>query len=191
MNALCRITLVLAFSGLILSLVVHFTTLFGLPQPLGEYAWALHGGAMLVFFVALLGSKSFAPRMPPPPSASPNRWALWSVLISPLVFEYRILKQGLMLPILVFRNCPVWLSVLAIACHIYAFCAAAVIMLSMPVPLPQQGGPTPTIVFCGFSTVWIGFFGVSAAFLYAAINARNSHKALAANASLTSPPATI
>jgi hypothetical protein len=190
-NALCRTTLVLAFAGLMLSLVVHFSTLFGLPQSLGEYAWALHGGAMLVFFVALLASRSFASKMSPPPRANPIRWSLWSVLLSPFVFNYQILKQGLMLPVLMYRNCPVWLSALALACHIYAFCACAVIMLSMPVPLAQQGGPTPSIVFCGFSTCWIGCFGVSAAFLYAAINAQNSYAALAANATVTSPRATI
>ena len=191
MNALYRITLALAFSGLFLSLVVHFTTLFGLPQPLGECAWALHGGVMLVFTVAIFGSKSFTPKLPPPSSAYPSRWSLWSVLLSPVVFEFRIVKQGMLMLGSAFRNCPVWLSVLAIACHIYAFCACAMIMISMPAPLPQQVGPTPTIMFCGFSTCWIGAFGVSAAFLYAAINARNSHVALAANATVTSPRATI
>ena len=60
MKVILKLFMYLAGFGLVLSLIVHLTALFGMPSPFGEIAWGLHFGIFIVWIPAVITFQSLA-----------------------------------------------------------------------------------------------------------------------------------
>src|SRR5262249_25867443 len=87
--------------GLIASIVVHLSTVIGVPNPLGRAAWALHAGVFVVWFPAVLVGIRL--------SRDFKNKDLWRAAL---------------------RGCPPWLTYAAGAFFVYALINFALFMLT-------------------------------------------------------------
>jgi hypothetical protein len=131
---------VLAVIGLILSLVAHTFALFGLPQPLGPVAWALHIGIFVVWIPAVLAARRLDPKLKDRGS--------WKVVL---------------------RGCPVWMRRVTAVFFVYALVNFLWVWINLFLGGAGGGANAPPEVFRGFSGHWMLFYSTAAAILYSAM----------------------
>jgi hypothetical protein len=133
--------LILAVTGLILSLIVHIYGSLGLAQPFGEIAWTLHVGIFVVM-IPEISVERFLRR-----GFRQQSHSSWAVLL---------------------RGCPTWMRILTSGLGVYAITNFITFLLAAARLPPGLGGAPPPIVFRGFSGHWMVFYSSAAAVLYSA-----------------------
>lgn len=134
-----QIFVLIAASGLILSVIVHVCSLFGIPNPLGESAWVLHMGIFVVWFPAVIVAQKITRDVPQ------KDW--WKAAL---------------------RGCPNWMKKMLYFFFGYAI-LNFIIFIVMDVTggsLPASEGDTPSSIFKGFSGHWMAFYSAALAILY-------------------------
>lgn len=124
--------------GLGLSIAVHLSALFGVPNPLGSYAWGLHAGIFVVWIPTVLVAQRYTRD-----------------------FKQRDFWRAAL------RGCPNWMRVMTMAFFGYAFVNFAWFMASGFSRAPQKGPPGPAELR-GFSGHWMAFYSAALATLYSA-----------------------
>lgn len=141
--------LVLAVVGLVLSVIVHLTTLIGSDLPLGGAAWWLHFGLLAVALPAVLTANQVSMHF--------NRWNdAWRVML---------------------RSCPRWMRWTTCVFFPYAFlnflvfvtCEIADGTASGAEQRSESWDNTPPRVFRGFSGHWMAGYSWGIVVLYSAI----------------------
>jgi len=131
--------LVLAFGGLVLSLIVHAMAVVGLPLAGDEMVWAIHIGIFAVWIPTILAVRLMRRRI-----RSRHVWRT------------------------VFRGCPNWLRLTVLAFSAYALFNFALFPISIarqPMPATDAG---PMIIRC-FSALWMVFYSAAFATLHSAV----------------------
>jgi hypothetical protein len=131
-----------AATGLALSVVVHLAALLGVPSPLGEKSWILHGGIFVVWIPAVF-------------------------ILQPLTREFK--QKDLWRA--AFRGCPVWMRRFVWVIFAYAMINFAVFFYLSASAKPSPG-QTPDAVLRGFSGHWMVFYSIAFAVFYSALRIR-------------------
>ena len=150
MNIVLTPLMYLAGLGLILSVIVHVLSLFGMPSPFGETSWVLHGGIFVVWLPTVLALNKLGKDF--------KRKEIWKAAL---------------------RACPKWMKNMTYFLFGYAILNFAVFIISDFTGGGSTGdhGDTPAIVFRGFSGHWMAFYCVAMATLYTAIHAKEHDEA--------------
>jgi len=135
----------IAAIGMALSIVVHVSSLLGMPSPFGEISWVLHMGIFVVWLPAVLVA---------------NR----------LVKDFKqkdFWKAAL-------RGCPQWMKNLTYFFFGYAILNFIIFFISdfAGGGSARTGGDTPSNVFRGFSGHWMAFYCIAMATLYSAVHVK-------------------
>jgi hypothetical protein len=130
-----------AACGLVLSLVVHILSLFGVQFGGSTLFLALHIGIFPLWIpVVFIGQKMMA---------GANRKDFWKIALS---------------------GCPPWMRYMTRGFFIYAIVNFVIffILATMHPPVKQTGGVVPAEVFHGFSGHWMAFYSAGLAILTSA-----------------------
>jgi hypothetical protein len=140
----------LAALGLILSVMVHVLSLFGLPSPFGGTSWFLHVGIFVVWLPTVLVANTLVKDF--------KQRDFWKAAL---------------------RACPKWMKYLTYFFFGYAiFNFALFIIMDVSGGSGKGGGSgTPSNVYRGFSGHWMAFYCVAMAILYSAIHVREHDEA--------------
>ncbi len=134
---------ILAAIGLVLSLIVHVSSLVGMPSPLGETAWVLHIGIFVVWFPAVIASQSLVKDF--------KQKDFWKAAL---------------------RACPRWMKYMTCFFFVYAFINFLLFMIldlgGEGTDSSDDG--TPSSVLRGFSGHWMAFYSAAMALLYSRIH---------------------
>lgn len=143
MTAILYPFLLLAASGFVLSVVVHFMALAGAAIPGGKLVWALHVGIFVVWIPAVLVSMHM--------TRYANRKDFWKVAVA---------------------GCPIWMRRVGYVLFGYAI-LNFVLFIATTGSQPKQsmGNAPPPSVVRGFSGHWMVFYGAAFAILYSRIHA--------------------
>jgi len=140
MKLTTRILLLMAATGLGLSILSHISALFHANGPLGDNAWILHVGIFVVWVPTSLAFRNLSKGVP-----SRDRW-----------------KAAL-------RGCPDWMKYMTYGFFAYAVVNFAIFMALEPAGNPTAG-PMPPLTVRGFSGHWMAFYSVAFAVLYSSSN---------------------
>ena len=133
--------LVLSAIGLVLSLIVHASSLLGLPSPLGELSWSLHIGVFVVWIPAIWVSQTLVKGF--------DQKDFWKATL---------------------RGGPKWMKWMTYAFGYYAMANFAYFFWQTSGnEFPSEGG-TPNEIYRGFSGHWMAFYSAALAILYSAMN---------------------
>ena len=132
--------MVLAATGLIVSLIVHTSALLGMPSPLGEKSWVLQIGNFVDWLPAVLVLQSLRGEF--------KQKNLWRAAL---------------------RGCPDWMRRTIWGICGYAMVNFLVFAVVMGRSSPS-GGPTPGSAWRGFSGHWMAFYSMAFAIMYSAIH---------------------
>jgi hypothetical protein len=131
--------LLLSAVGLVLSLVVLVSALFGYPAPLGERGWVLHVGIFVVWIPAVLVMQRLTREF--------KQKDVWRAAL---------------------RGCPRWMRRMVYGFGVYALVNFA-IFIFMQRQNVEERRETPAIVFRGFSGHWMAFYAAAFGILYSAL----------------------
>jgi hypothetical protein len=133
----------LAGFGLVLSLIVHASTFFGVSSPLGELTWSLHIGLFIVWFPAVIVANRLAKDF--------KQKDFWKAVL---------------------RACPRWMKSLTFFFFVYAIINFTLwVILDIGGGFAKgSGSKTPPNVLKGFSGHWMAFYSAAMAILYSAIH---------------------
>lgn len=131
--------MVLSALGLLLSLIVHFAALFGMPLTLPFNAMSLHMGVFVVWIPTLIVAYSATRDVP--------RRDQWRAML---------------------RGCPDWLHYLTYGFFGYAILNFFLFVIGLPDVAPTTIGETPSNIVLGFSGHWMVFYCMAFATLYGA-----------------------
>ena len=135
----------LAGLGLVLSVIVHISALFGRSSPLGEISWGLHIGIFVVWIPAV-------------------------VVANKLVDDFK--QKDYWKAVL--RGCPKWMRNLTWFFFYYAILNFALFLILNVFGgnANDNENDTPSGVFRGFSGHWMAFYCTAMAILYSAIRVK-------------------
>jgi hypothetical protein len=121
----------IAALGLILSLLVHLSALFGQPIPLGHRAWGLHFGIFVVWIPTVIAGNFLARDV--------DRKNWWRFAL---------------------RGCPDWYRYFTYGLFAYALINFA-IFLMRTWAAPRNGGLSDEVGLIGFSGHWMAFYAAA------------------------------
>lgn len=151
MKAVLYPFMLLAGSGLVLSLGAHCMALAGVRIPGGGLVWVLHAGIFVVWVPTVLVSA----RM----TRHASRKDFWKVALA---------------------GCPVWMRRAGGVLFVYAFLNFFLFMATAPgkpkEPKQSKMSETPLAVIRGFSGHWMIFYGAAFAVLYSMIHAPEAYR---------------
>jgi hypothetical protein len=133
---------IIAWIGLVLSIVVHVLCIFGPEDFLSDidaFVWFLHGGAVLLGFALVVCAQKSA--------VETQREDWWKA---------------------VFQNCPLWMRRMVGCFMLYGFINFIIFLMSKSGAL-KSGGGTPTTVFKGFSGHWMIGYSIETAAFYSCL----------------------
>ena len=139
MKRLLEPIIALSAAGLVASLVVHFCSLLGRPNPFGEYAWTLHIGIFVVWLPTVIVTNK--------------------VMRNSHVKQKDIWKVALM-------GCPSWMRYMTYGFFGYAFLNFGIFFLRTIGKDPKSIGPI--VELQGFSGHWMAFYSAALSSLYSA-----------------------
>jgi hypothetical protein len=143
MQPLLPIFMYLAGLGLILSVIVHVSSLLGMPSPFGEITWYLHIGIFIVWIPAVIVCQKLVKDFP-----QKDYW-----------------KAAL-------RACPTWMRNMAYFFFGYAILNFCIFIISDSLSggAAKNHGDTLSREVRGFSGHWMIFYSMAMAILYSAIH---------------------
>jgi hypothetical protein len=139
----------LAALGLVLSVIVHVLSLFGISSPFGETSWVLHTGIFVVWLPTILVANRMVRDF--------RQKDFWKVAL---------------------RACPQWMKNLTYFFLGYAILNFALFFISdfTAGDSAKHAGNTAPNVLRGFSGHWMVFYCVAMATLYSAIHVEEHDK---------------
>lgn len=140
MNFLIYPFMALAALGLVLSIIVHIASLFGLPLDLPFNAMSLHTGIFVVWFPAVIVAYPITRDVP--------RRDQWRAML---------------------RGCPDWLRYLAYGFFAYAIVNFFLFFTGQIGTATSSIGETPGGIVRGFSGHWMVFYCMAFAIFYSAL----------------------